>query len=131
MSGALDVNVVTLPFVAAYNGSTEVALMQVPVAGGGITVVDAHLVGSGAGTAVGGLLVKFGTISAAGTVALNGTIGAFATPAVTAAGVGHRLAISNSFVAGGEWIGFDQTSGTIPAGSFITLGYVMGRGAPA
>ena len=37
------------------------------------------------------------------------------------------LTISDAYVAGGEWIGFDQTSGTITAGTFVSLSYVMGK----
>lgn len=130
MSGALDVNIMQMPIVSAYSGATEVALSHVPISGGGITVLDAWLVGPSAGTAVGGLLVTFGTIATGGTVALNGTIGAFAGTIVTGAGIGHQLTITDSWVAGNEWIGLDQTSGTVPAGSYITLAYVMGRGSP-
>lgn len=131
MSGALDVNIMQMQLVAAYSGATEVALTNVPVSGGGITVLDAWLLGPAAGTAVTGQLVTFGTIASGGTVALNGTIGTFAGTVVLGAGIGHRLTISDSWVAGGEWIGIDQASGTVPAGSFITLAYVMGRGAPS
>lgn len=130
MSGALDVNIMQLQLVAAYSGATEIPLANNPVTGGGITVVDAWLLGPAAGTAVTGQLVTFGTIPTGGTVALNGTIGTFAGTIVTGAGIGHRLTITDSWVAGGEWIGIDQVSGTVPAGSFITLAYVMGRGSP-
>jgi hypothetical protein len=130
MSGALDVNIFQMNFVAAFSGATEVPLSHVPVSGGGITVLDAWLVGPSAGTAVTGQLVTFGTIATGGTVALNGTIGAFAGTVITGAGIGHQLVISDSWVAGNEWIGWDQASGTVPAGSYITLAYCMGRGSP-
>lgn len=130
MAGALDVNIFQMNLVAAFSGSTEIPLALNPISGGGITVLDAWLVGPSAGTAVTGQLVTFGTVASGGTVALNGTIGAFAGTIITGAGIAHRLTISNSFVAGGYWIGVDQASGTVPAGSFITLAYCMGRGSP-
>lgn len=123
MAEIFDVKVATLS-LGAYNGSTEMPLAKLPSAGGGITVLSAHLVGPSAGTVIGGLLV---TMSDAGTPALNGTVGAFAGTVVTAAGVVAALTISNAFVAGGYWLGFDQTSGTVPAGTFITVSYVMGK----
>jgi hypothetical protein len=122
MANQLDVHVATLA-LGAYNGSTELPLMYVPANGGGITVLSAKITG-GAGTAIGGLLV---TMSDAGTPALSGTVGSFAGTIVTAAGVVFSATISTAYVSGGTWIGFDQTSGTVPAGTFITLSYVMGK----
>lgn len=108
MSGALDNNKMKLPFVVAFSGATELPLDHIGLGGGGITILDAWIVGPSAGTAVTGQLVTFGTIPTGGTVALNGTIGAFAGTIITAAGVGHQLVISDSWVAGNEWIGYDQ-----------------------
>lgn len=118
-----EVHIATLS-LGSYNGSTHLPLLYVPSDGGGITVLSAHLVGPSAGTAVAGLLVQ---LTDAGTPAVDGTIGAFTTPAVTAAGVPIDCTISTAWVDGAKWIGFDQTSGTVPAGTFITLAYVMGR----
>lgn len=121
-----DIHLMTFPIsIAAFSGSTEIPLVQVPTAYGGITVVSASLFGPSAGTAVGGLLVRMSNL---GTPAINGTITAFTTPGVIAAGVPIASTIgANAYVDDGEWIGYDQTSGTIPAGSYITLGYVQGR----
>ena len=123
MAGQFDVHIATLP-LGAFNGATEVPLAKLPAEGGGITILEAYLVGPAAGTVIGGLLV---TMSDAGTPALNGTIGAFAGTCVTAAGVPFALTISNGYVTKDYWIGFDQTSGTVPAGTFISLSYIMGK----
>ena len=34
--------------------------------------------------------------------------------------------LSDATMDDGRWIGFDQTSGTVPAGTFISLSYVTG-----
>lgn len=122
MAGQFDVNIVDLQ-IGAFSGATEIPLVQIPASGGGVTVIQAHLM-AGAGTAIGGKLV---TMSNAGTPVLNGTIGAFGGTVVTVAGVPAPLTISGAFVAGGYWIGFDQTSGTVPAGAHVALAYVMGK----
>ena len=87
-------------------------------------MLGARLVGTAAGTVIGGILV---TMTNAGTPAVNGTIGAFAGTVVAAAGVPANLTISNEFVDDGQWIGFDQASGTVAAGAFISLSYVTGK----
>lgn len=122
MSSQFDVHVVDLA-LGNHIGATELPLVQVPSGGGGITVLAAHLLGA-AGTSIGGKLV---TMSNQGTPAINGTIGAFAGTVVTAAGVVAAATISSAYVAEGYWIGFDQTSGTVPAGSHISLSYIMGK----
>ena len=125
MANQFDVHVVTA-HLGEYKGSTELPLVYVPAKGGGITILDAQLVGTAAGTVIGGLLVK---MTDAGTPAISGTIGAFAGTVVTAAGVPAELTIANAFVDDGNWIGFDQTSGTVPAGTFINIAYVTGKAA--
>lgn len=122
MADTFDVHMLNLP-LGAFSGATEIPLVQLPSGGGGATILSASLLG-GAGTAIGGKLV---TMSNQGTPAINGTIGAFAGTVVTAAGVPGALTISDGYVAEGEWIGYDQTSGTVPAGSHIALSYVMGK----
>lgn len=119
----MDVTIVTLP-LGLYSGATEFPFAYLPSAGGGITVLSAHLAGTAAGTAIGGKLV---TMSDQGTPAINGTIGTFAGTCVTAAGVVFEATLTTPYVSGGSWIGYDQTSGTVPAGSFIALSYIMGK----
>lgn len=124
MSGQMDVHIATLS-LGAMIGATELPLVKLPSAGGGITILEAFLVGPSAGTSVAGLLV---TMTNAGTPALNGTVATFTTPGITAAGVPIAATINNQgYVEKDLWIGFDQTSGTVVAGTFITLSYVMGR----
>jgi hypothetical protein len=125
MANQFDVHVVTA-HLGEYKGATELPLVYVPAKGGGITILDAQLVGTAAGTVIGGQLVK---MTDAGTPAISGTIGAFAGTVVTAAGVPAELTIATAFVDDGNWIGFDQTSGTVPAGTFINIAYVTGKAA--
>jgi hypothetical protein len=117
-----DVQVLTLP-LGGFNGATELPLAKLPDDYGGITVIEANMTGA-AGTAIGALLIK---MTDAGTPVLSGTIGSFAGTVVTAAGVVFEATISTPYVAAGSWIGYDQTSGTVPAGSFITVSYVTGK----
>ena len=123
MSENMDVHIVTLP-LGAYLGATHLPLVKLPAEGGGITVLKSHLCGPSAGTVIGGLLV---TLTDVGTPALYGTIGTFAGTCVTAAGVVFAATIGTAYVAKDLWIGFDQTSGTVPAGTFLSLSYVMGK----
>lgn len=125
MAEQMDVHIVSAP-LGAFNGATELPLVYIPAKGGGITILDAQLVGTAAGTVIGGLLV---TMTDAGTPAINGTIGAFAGTVVAAAGVPAELTIATAFVDDGQWIGFDQTSGTVAAGAFINIAYVTGKAA--
>lgn len=117
-----NVQICSLP-IGSYNGATEIPLLKVPDNFGGMTVVEANLL-AGAGTAVGGKIV---TMSDAGTPAINGTVGAFAGTVVTAAGVPAECTISTPYVAAGYWLGYDQTSGTVPAGAYIALSYLTGK----
>lgn len=115
-----DVQIVTLPVVLT--GATQIPLLHVPTGYGGITVLEADMINSG--TAVTGILL---TMTDAGTPAINGTIGAFAGTITDSATIPAALTISDGYVAAGEWIGYDQASGTVPAGAFISLAYVMGK----
>ncbi len=125
MASQMDVHIVTVP-IPAFNGATEFPLIYVPAKGGGITILDARLVGAGAGTVVGGQLV---TMTSAGTPAIAGTVGAFAGTVIPATDAPAALTISSAFVDDGQWIGFDQTSGTVAAGAFINIAYVTGKAA--
>jgi len=125
MANQMDVHIVSAP-LGAFNGATELPLVYIPAKGGGITILDAQLVGTAAGTVIGGQLV---TMTDAGTPAIAGTIGAFASTVVAAAGVPAELTIATAFVDDGQWIGFDQTSGTVAAGAFINIAYVTGKAA--
>lgn len=130
MSSSMDVHIATLP-LGNFLGATELPLAKLPSVAGGITILEAYLVGPSAGTVITGQIVTLTETATGGTPAINGTVGAYAGTIVTAAGVVHKLTLSNAFVAGGYWIGHDQASGTVPAGSFVTIAYVMGKGTPS
>ena len=124
MASQFDIHILTFPVVLT--AGTEIPLVHLPDKAGGITVLDAKMIN--AGTSVGPLLV---TMSNVGTPALTGTVGYFAAAAAgtitESATIPASLTMVDAFVDAGEWIGFDQTGGTVPAGSFISLSYVMGK----
>lgn len=124
MANQFDVHNVVIP--VELTGATQIPVFKHYEGGGAMTVIAAHMIN--AGTSVGPLLV---TMSNVGTPALNGTIGYFAAAAAAtiteSATIPRACTISDGYVADGEWIGFDQTSGTVPAGSKISLSYVMGK----
>lgn len=113
--------------LGAYNGATEVPLAYFPSGLGGITILEAWLIGPSAGTAIGGKLVTMGAVATGGTPAIDGTVGAFAGTIITGAGIAHKLTVSTAYVSAGEFLGWDQTSGTVPAGTFIDVTYTMGK----
>jgi hypothetical protein len=129
MANTFDVHIVTLP-IGAYIGAVARPFAKLPDNGqGGITILEANLLSPGgtaatAGTIVTGVLI---TMTDVGTPVANGTIGAFATPLTPTGTVPAELTISDGYVAAGEWIGFDQASGTVPAGCFVSLSYIMGK----
>jgi hypothetical protein len=120
MADQFDIHVVTAPVVLT--AGTEIPLIHFETGGGGCTVLSADFIN--AGTAIGGMLV---TMTDAGTPAISGTIGAFAGTITDSAVIPAPLTISDAYVAAGEWIGYDQTSGTVPAGSFVSISYIMGK----
>jgi hypothetical protein len=120
MSSQFDVHIMTFPVVLT--GATVIPLVHMPSGGGGITVLGAEMIN--AGTSVTGVLV---TMTNAGTPATNGTIGSFAGTIAASATIPAACTLSDAFVDAGEWIGFDQASGTVPAGSFVTMSYIMGK----
>lgn len=123
MAGQFDVNIVQIPVVLT--GETEIPLLKVPTTGGGITVQSVYMIN--AGTTVAPRVI---TMTNVGTPALSGTIASYSTAAGTiteSATIPAAFVISDGWVDGGEWIGFDQASGTVPAGSFLSVAYVTGR----
>lgn len=126
MADSAEVNYVVLP-LGAFLGSTEIPLVPLGLHAGGIRVVEAWLPGLAAGTTIGGKIVTMTAVATGGTPAISGTVGAFAGTVVTAAGVVNKLTISDEVVDEGEWLGFDQASGTVPAGSYICVAYVTGK----
>ena len=123
MAGQFDVNIVQIPVVLT--GATEIPLLRVPTAGGGITVQSVYMIN--AGTTVAQRII---TMTNVGTPALSGTIASYSTATGTiteSATIPAAFVISDGWVDGGEWIGFDQASGTVPAGSFFSVAYVTGK----
>jgi len=123
MAGQFDVNIVQIPVVLT--GATEIPLLKVPTVGGGITVQSVYMINAGTTVAP-----RFITMSSAGTPALSGTIASYSTATGTiteSATIPAAFVISDGWVDGGEWIGFDQASGTVPAGSYFSVAYVTGR----
>lgn len=112
--------------IGAYAGANARPLVHLPTEYGAITIVDAYVAGSGAGTAIG---LKLVGLSSAGTPAVNGTVGAFAGTVVYAEGVPAALSISSGVVDPdtSPWIGVVQTSGTAPANTVLTISYLMGK----
>lgn len=110
--------------IGAFTGATAVPLFYLPSGYGGITVIGAKLFGSGAGTSVTGQLI---TMSDLGTPAANGTVAAFTTPGITAAGVVISSTVSSARVADGRWLGYSQASGTCPTSTWLNVYYVDGR----
>ena len=123
MAESFDVQIVSVD-LGAYIGATGRPLIHLPAKGGGITVLEAHAIGNAAGTAVGLLLVSFTDV---GTPVLSGTIGSFEGTIIYAEGVAHEATISTAFVDDGCWIGVDQTSGTAPANTVLSVSYVTGK----
>ena len=122
-----DVQIVSVD-VGAYTGSTHHPLIKVPNGYGGVSILEAAVIGDGAGTAVGLKLVTTADVSATGgTPAINGTVGAFAGTIVLAEGVVHNCTISTPFVDEDYWIGLDQSSGTAATNTVLSLSYAMGK----
>ena len=117
-----NIGFINLP-IGSYNGATEVALVKVPDGFGSLLVLEANLKGPAGGTVIGGLIV---TMSDATVPVLAGTVGAFAGTVVTNSGTVFPCTISDATIDEDVWIGFDQTSGTVPAGTYITLSYLQG-----
>ena len=113
-------------FEVLLTAGTEVPSVHFPTGYGGMTILGADFIN--AGTSVGPLLV---TMTNVGTPALIGTVGYFAaTAAGTITGsatIPNSMTEVDAYVAEGEWLGFDQASGTVPTGSFITFSYLMGQ----
>jgi hypothetical protein len=123
MASQMDVNINSVDY-GAYIGANHRPLFKVPSNGGGITILDVHATGMAAGTSIGLLVV---TASDAGTPAINGTVGAFAGTIVYAEGVVFEATVSSAYVAAGSWVCVDQTSGTAPANTILSVSYVMGK----
>lgn len=95
---------------------------------GGITVLDAQITGTGAGTPVG---LKLINMTDANPPVLAGTVGrwggTFAAGTITmGAGSVFEATINTAFVQPGQWLAIQNTSGTTPGTCFVTINYVFG-----
>ena len=121
---ANDVHLVSVDF-GTVNGAGPFPGVYLPAEGGAVSIIDAYLTGSGAGTSIGAAMVS---ITDAGTPATtDGTIGSFAGTVVYAANARFACTVATPAVAGGKWIGLEQTSGTTPVNARLVFSYVMGK----
>jgi len=123
---ANDVKTVTVN-IGAYDGSTIYPVIFFDELAGDITILDAKISGTAAGTSIG-----LGLYSATnvGTPAVSGTIGSFAGTIVYAKGVAFDCTISSATFdvsTSGQWLCVDQTSGTAPATTWLTVNYIHGK----
>lgn len=112
--------------IGAFTGANFQPLWKLTEGYGQITIKEAYVVGIGAGTSIGLILC---TATDVGTPAVSGTLAAFAGTVVYAEGVVAAATISDATIdpgTGGIWIGVDQTSGTAPATTRISITYVDG-----
>lgn len=120
MSSYADVNVVSLNIAALSNDVRNV--FKVPTGFGGVTVLAANIVAWTAGTSN----VNIVNMGAAGT-AMSSTIATLGS-SVYVAGVPKAFAITNDYVAPGEWIGVEEANvGALAAVTVVDLEFVMGK----
>ena len=126
MSNALEVKTLAVDY-GAFIGAGPRPLAFISNEGGDISILDAKVTGMAAGTSVGLALI---VLSDVGTPAASGTVGSFAGTVVYAEGVTFACTISTAVVdvsTSGQWLGIEQTSGTAPANSILTINYVTGK----
>jgi len=126
MSNVMDLNQANL-LVGNFIGAGPWPLGHLPKQAGGVTVMDVVLNANAAGTSIGLLLIAMTDVADGGTPALAGTIATFAGTIIPAAGVNFKATINNQYLATPCAIGVAQTSGTLPAGTMISVAYVMGK----
>ena len=110
--------------MGAFTGATTHPLVYIPDISGAIRLLDVQVSGIGAGTSIGLILTS---LSDLGTPAVAGTHASFAGTVVYAEGVVFEATVSSAIVQPGQWIGVDQTSGTCPATTLLTLNYLIGQ----
>lgn len=123
---AYDVKTVAIP-VGAFTGATIQPKLFFDAEGGDVTILDAQIVGQAAGTSVGLILV---TATDVGTPAVSGTIATFAGTIVYAEGVVFEATVGTASVdvgTSGVWLAVDQTSGTCPANTVLSVNYLRGK----
>jgi len=126
MSNSFDLKSIAVDY-GAFIGAGPRPLCFISNEGGDITVVDAKVTGMAAGTAIGLNLIA---LSDVGTPAASSTIGSFAGTIVYAEGVRFVATLSIPVVdvsTSGVWLGIEQTSGTAPANTILTVNYIIGK----
>ncbi|MBU0511040.1 MAG: hypothetical protein KJ638_04980 [Chloroflexi bacterium] len=121
-------DVKTLSFdIGAFTGATIHPIAYISAKGGDITILDVQVTGIAAGTSIGLILC---TATDVGTPAVSGTLAAWAGTVVYAEGVVFEATISDASLdtgtGNGVWLAVDQTSGTCPASTWVTINYVLG-----
>ena len=123
----MDVHTLSLP-IGAFTGATIHPVVFIPSTMGAITVLDAKVVGIGAGTSIGLALVTgsdLGTPAAVGTVCKWG--GTFAAGTIVyAEGVVFDATAVDMTIASGQWLCVDQASGTAPATTVVSVTFAYG-----
>lgn len=114
--------------IASVGASGTIPIWYVSDFSGGITILDGQITGTGAGTPVG---LKLVTMSDANPPVIAGTVGrwggTFSAGTITmGAGSVFEMTINTAFVQPGQWLAIQNTSGTTPGTSFVTLNYVFG-----
>lgn len=97
-------------------------MFKIPAGFGGITFLNVHVTGEGAGTSW-LQLVDLGTSGTA-----VSTILATSGTAVSVAGIPQALTISTAFVDEGHWVGIKEANiGATNAITIVSAAYVMGK----
>lgn len=120
---ANDIKILSVD-IGTFTGATLEPKVYLPALGGGITIKDVQVVGQGAGTSVGLILVKATDV---GTPAVSGTLATFGGTIVYAQGVVFEATVGTAFVDDGCWLAVDQASGTAPTNTILNIAYVDGK----
>lgn len=112
--------------LGAYTGANIHPVVYFPPNFGQVTFLEAKVTGIAAGTSIGLILASATNV---GTPAVSGTLAAFAGTVVYAEGVAFAATFSDYTLApgtAGVWLAVDQTSGTCPATTVLSLSYLVG-----
>lgn len=123
MSSQFDVHIGNCQIGAL--GTLFYPLFKVPVEGGGITLIHAHLHCYTAATFT-PQLVTLGTAGTA--VDTSGTFGTLSPASGTfAAGGREDFTISDAYIGPGTWVGIQTTAGTAVTQTSLDYAYIMGK----
>ena len=111
---------VTIPVGAV--GTANRSLMHVPSGYGGITLLNAWLIGGAAGTIV-SQLVNMGTALGTAVSSVVGTL----TDGTLTANVRKPMSITTAYQAENTWLGLNGITGTTDAAAQVVLEYKFGK----